>query len=150
MRPSVEIRYSMAFKQQVVGELEAGRFRSLQEAREHYGIGGMGTIRSWLKRLGRNHLMPKVVRVEKPEEADQMAELKKQIRQLQQALGQTQLKSVMNETLLEMACEQLGVEVDAFKKSGHEALGRARQRSGEPGAGASAGGRGACGESDLP
>ena len=116
MRPSVQIRYSMAFKQQVVGELEAGRFRSLGEARARYGIGGAATIRQWLKRLGKNHLLPKVVRVEKPDEANQVAELKKQIRQLQQALGQTQLENVLNETLLEMACQQLGVDVEAFKK----------------------------------
>jgi transposase len=116
MRPSVQMRYSMAFKRQVVGELESGRFRSLCQAREHYGIGGVDTIRSWLKRLGRNDLMPKVVRVENPDEADQVAELRKQVRQLQQALGQTQLRSVMNETFLEIACEQLGVDVEAFKK----------------------------------
>jgi transposase-like protein len=106
----------MAFKQQVVGELEAGRLRSLEEARARYGIGGAQTVRQWLKRLGKSHLMAKVVRVEKPDEADQVAELQKQVRQLQQALGQTQLKNVMNETFLEMACEQLGVEVEAFKK----------------------------------
>ena len=116
MRPSVQTRYSMAFRQQVVGELEAGRFRSLGEARSHYGIGGGSTIRQWLKCLGKNHLMPKVVRVEKPDEANQIAELRKQVRQLQQALGQTQLENVMNETFLAMACEQLGVGVETFKK----------------------------------
>ena len=45
------------------------------------------TDESWLRRLGKNHLMPKVVRVEKPDEANQVADLKKQVRQLQQALG---------------------------------------------------------------
>ena len=54
--------------------------------------------------------------MEKPNEANQVAALKKQIRQFQQALGQTQLENVMNETLLGMACEQLGVEVEWFKK----------------------------------
>lgn len=116
MEISRQVRYSMAFKQQVVVELEAGRFGSLQEAREHYGIGGMGTIRNWLARLGRNDLMPKVVRVERPDEAHQVVALRKQVRQLQQALGQTQLKNVLNEVLLELACAELGVAVVAFKK----------------------------------
>jgi transposase-like protein len=106
----------MAFKQQVVDELESGRLRSLEEARARYGIGGSCTIREWLKRLGKNHLIPKVVRVEKPDEANQVAALKKQIRELQQALGQTQLANVMNETFLGMACEQLGVDAESFKK----------------------------------
>lgn len=110
------VRYSMAFKQQVVGELERGRFGSLGEASEHYGIAGSSTVRKWLSLLGKNRLIPKVVRVEKVDEANQVLELKKQVRQLQQALGQTQLKNVLNETLLEMACEQLGVAVEAFKK----------------------------------
>ena len=60
--------------------------------------------------------MPKVVRVEKPGEAREIVELKKQIRQLQQALGQTQLKNVLNESLLEIACERLGTDVETFKK----------------------------------
>jgi transposase len=116
MVSSVHVRYSMAFKQQVVGELESGRFGSLDEARQHYGISGSHTIRGWLAKLGKNHLMPKVVRVEKPDEARQVSELRKQVRQLQQALGQTQLKSVLSESLLEIACEQLGVDVESFKK----------------------------------
>jgi transposase len=116
MVSSRQVRYSMAFKRQVVSDLEAGRFGSLDEARQHYGISGSHTIRDWLGRLGRNHLMPKVVRVEKPDEANQVVELKKQIRQLQQALGQTQLKNVLNEALLEIACQELGVGVESFKK----------------------------------
>lgn len=115
MRESV-VRYSMAFKQQVVDELESGRLGSMEEARMRYGIGGSGTIRKWLKRFGKNHLIPKVVRVEKPGEANQVAALKKEIRELQQALGRTQLQNVMNETFLEMACEKLGVDVESFKK----------------------------------
>ena len=116
MRPSTQVRYSMAFKQQVVADLEAGRFGTILAAKEHYGIGGAETIRKWLQRLGRNHLIPKVVRVEKPEEADQIRQLKKQVHQLQQALGQTQLENLLNKTMLEMACLELGVDVEAFKK----------------------------------
>jgi hypothetical protein len=61
-------------------------------------------------------LVPKVVRVEKPDEADQIRQLKQEIRQLQEALGRTQLENVLNESFLEIACERLGEEVEAFKK----------------------------------
>ena len=81
------VRYSMGFKHQVVEELESGRFSSISQANEHYGIAGAGTIRNWLVRYGRNHLCPKVVRVEKPDEKDQIRQLKTQIRQLKEALG---------------------------------------------------------------
>ena len=116
MQPKTVIRYSVAFKQQVVADLENGRFRSILAASEHYGIGGAKTIRCWLRRFGKNHLIPKVVRVEMPDEADQIRQLKKQIRQLQEALGKTQMKSVMNESFLEIACERLGVDPEEFKK----------------------------------
>jgi transposase-like protein len=106
----------MAFKRQVVAELEGGRLRSQEEARARYGIAGSQTIRRWIRRLGKDHLLPKVVRVEKPEEADAVVQLRKQVRDLQQALGQTQLQNVLHETLLVLACEQLGVSVEAFKK----------------------------------
>ncbi len=116
MQASIQMRYSVAFKQQVVAELEAGRFRSICQASDHYGIRGTTTVRRWLSQFGKNHLIPKVVRVEKPNEANQVRELKKQIRQLKQALGETQLHNVLNQSFLSIACEQLGQDVEAFKK----------------------------------
>lgn len=109
-------RYSACFKQQVIAELESGRFASLEQARLHYGIGGSNTIQKWLRRYGKNHLQPKVVRVEKPGEADQVRELKRQIAQLQQVLGQTQAQNVLHATYLKLACAELGQDVEAFKK----------------------------------
>lgn len=116
MQRKVTIRYSTAFKRQVVADLEGGRFGTILAANAHYGIGGCETVRRWLKRFGKNNLIPKVVRVEKPDEAEQIRELKKQIRQLQEALGKTQLENVMNESFLGIACERLGVDVEEFKK----------------------------------
>ena len=109
-------RYSRAFQQQVVEDVEEGRFHSINQAKEHYGIRGDGTIQRWLNRYGRNRICPKVVRVEKPNEQDQIRQLKKQIRQLEQALGRTQADKVLNEVFLEMACDELGQDVEAFKK----------------------------------
>ena len=110
------VRYSMSFKQQVVRELESGRFSSISEANEHYGITGTTTVRNWLVKYGRNHLCPKVVRVEKPNEKDQILQLKRQIKQLKEALGQTQAENVINQEFLKIACEQLGKDVESFKK----------------------------------
>lgn len=109
-------RYSACFKQQVVGELENGRFDSIEAARRHYEIGGSTTIQKWLRRLGKNHLQAKVVRVEAPDEADRIARLQQRVRQLEQALGQTQAQNVLNQQYLELACAQLGQEVQSFVK----------------------------------
>lgn len=110
------IQYSVAFKHQVVADLESGRFGSILEARAHYGIGGSSTIRRWLVRYGRNHLIPKVVRVETLDEAERMRELQRRIRDLEQALGRTQLERMLDESYLRLACEALGTDVASFKK----------------------------------
>jgi transposase len=116
MVQSVLIRYSSCFKRQVVSEIESGRFDNINQAQRHYGITGCGTVRRWLEQFGRNHLCPKVVRVEKPDEKNQLRELKKQVRQLKEALGQTQAEKIIGEEFLKIACEKMGQDVDVFKK----------------------------------
>ena len=100
----------------MVADLENGRFDSIEAARQHYGIGGGATIQKWLRRYGKNHLCGKVVRVEKSDEADRIRQLKRQIAQLQQALGRTQAENVLNAEYLKLACEELGEDEEGFKK----------------------------------
>ena len=109
-------RYSISFKRQVIGELENGRFDCLESARRHYGIGGTNTIQKWLRKYGKNHLLPKVVIVQKPDERDQIHKLKQQVAELQRALGQTQVENVLNAAFWEIACDDLGCDVEVFKK----------------------------------
>ena len=118
MTGRVTIRYSECFKRQVVGDLEAGRFGTIGQAQEHYGIRGQGTVAYWLRKLGRNALIGKVVRVQKFDEADEIRKLKAQVGELERALGRTQAEKLLNEAYLEMACERLGEPVAAFKKKG--------------------------------
>jgi transposase len=116
MRNHVIVRYSDSFKRQVVEDLESGRFASIEAANRHHGIKGTMTVGRWVARLGKNHLLSKVVRVEKPGEADVVAGLRREIARLHQALGQTQARSLLNESYLEQACRRLGEEVESFKK----------------------------------
>jgi len=116
MRQRTVMRYSMGFKQQVIEQLESGRFGSIDEAKEHFGIRGDYTVQRWLQKYGHNHLCAKVVRVETPDEKNRIRELKKQVRQLKEALGQTQAEKIIGEEFLKIACEQLGQDVEKFKK----------------------------------
>ncbi len=109
-------RYSISFRRQVIADLESGRFDSIEAARKHYGIGGTTTVQKWLRKYGKNHLLPKVVIVQKPNERDQIRELKRQLAELQRALGQTQVENVLNAEFLKIACEELDSDVEAFKK----------------------------------
>ena len=122
MKQRTIFRYSMGFKRQVVSEIESGRFDSLGQVSDHYGIAGSMTVRKWLDKFGKNHLCAKVVRVEKPDEKDRIRELKKQIRQLKEALGQTQAEKVIGDAFLEIACEDMGLDVSDFKKKAGIAL----------------------------
>lgn len=116
MKQKIVTRYSVCFKRQFIADLESGRFESIAEASKHYGIAGGSTVKGWLRKYGKNHLAPKVIRVQKPNEKNQILQLKQQIAQLQQALGLTQAENVINREFLNIACEDLGCEVDAFKK----------------------------------
>ena len=116
MEQKVIYRYSMAFKRQVVEDLENGRFETSEAARVHYGINSTATIGVWLRRFGRNHLCPKVVRVEKPNEKDEIRKLKQEIRRLRELLGEKEAQKALGDAYLEMACQELGTEVEAFKK----------------------------------
>ena len=85
------LRYSNAFKQKVVGEIERGEI-SIWKARELYDIKGSATIQEWIRKLGRNHLLAKVVRIEMRDEKDKMKELKKREQELEKALSSAQLR----------------------------------------------------------
>ena len=116
MKNKIEIRYSQAFKQQVVAELESGVFDCPRAASQHYGIKGATTVGDWLRRLGKDHLLRKLVRVEAVGEADRVAQLQKHVEQLERALGQSAAERLLAEQYLKLACTKLGEEVEAFKK----------------------------------
>ena len=116
MQRSVVVRYSESFRQQVVADIEAGRFASVNQARLHYGIKGEATVTKWLRKYGREKLSPKVIRVEKPDEKKEIIELRKKVKELQNALGYTQAENVLNQSFLKLACRDLGYDVEEFKK----------------------------------
>jgi len=111
------IRYSESFKLQVVRDLESGRFANIGQAASHYGIRGSVTIRGWLIKFGKDRLMPRVVRVETPDEQHELKRLRQRVRQLEGLLADKELGLVISETYLELACERAGIrDVEDFKK----------------------------------
>ena len=80
------ITYSEAFKMQVVEEISQGKFASVLQAQKAYGICGMNTIQAWIKKYGKEELLPKRVRVETMKEIDELKEAKNRIRDLESVL----------------------------------------------------------------
>lgn len=128
MKERTIFKYSMSFQQQVVEELENGRFRSVEEARLFYGVGGNGTIERWLRKYGRNHLCAKVIRVEKPNEKDQVRELRRKIHELTEALGDVQAERWLEEQFLKIACKKIGEDLEEFKKKAATMLRMEREK----------------------
>lgn len=108
--PRVNKRYSLSFKQKVVSEIERGEL-TLAEAGRIYDITGKNTLRRWLRELGKNHLIGKVVRVEMADELSKLKQLEKEKQTLESALAQTQLKLLALESLLEAAERHFGVDI---------------------------------------
>ena len=126
MPPYEQRRYSEAFKQQVVAEIESGRL-SYHGAAVKYGIATGATITNWVRQRGQNHLLPKVVRVESMNERDQIKALLAEKQRLESALAQSQLKIMVLEELIKVTEDKY--QVDFKKKSGPTSSERSR---GEP------------------
>jgi transposase-like protein len=111
------VRYSEAFKLQVVRELEQGRFGSVAEARRAYGVRGSATVDAWIRRFGKDHLLGKVVRVMKADERAEVEVLRKQVKELKNALADAHLDLKLEAAYLKIACRTAGIDdVENFKK----------------------------------
>jgi transposase-like protein len=104
------IRYSSAFKSKVVSEIERGR-HSITSAQRIYDIGGNGTIPKWIIKLGKNHLLGKVVRVETRDERTKLTQLQQDKRRLESALANEHLRVIALESMLALASQELGVDL---------------------------------------
>ncbi|CAN5187218.1 hypothetical protein BH09SUM1_BH09SUM1_30550 [soil metagenome] len=127
----VNFRYSDAFQRKVVEELESGRLSSLAEAGRRYGIKGSMTVKGWVRRLGKNHLLGRTVRVETPDEKKEINRLRKQVKELESALAKTRCRELLNEAFLEIWCEKHGEDLAEFKKKADATLSK-RQGTGGP------------------
>ncbi len=110
-------QYSLSFKQKVISEIESGKLTK-EGARRLYGIGGGSVINTWIKKLGKNHLLNKVVRIELKEEVSKLKQLEKEKKALESALAQAHLKLITYETIIEVAEEELGIEIKKNLKPG--------------------------------
>ena len=99
---------------QAVREVESGRLCAW-EVTQKYGVRGRATVMGWVRRLGSGKY-GKLIRVEKPEEINQTARLKGQLRQAKEALADAHMELALERAFLLEACERLETSVEAFKK----------------------------------
>ena len=109
------VRYSEAFKTEVLNEIESGKL-TFAQARRKYQIAGVTTITKWAKKSGRFGIIPKLIRVEKPNERDEAKALKEENKRLKEALAELVLDRKIAESTLEVLCEQQGWDIEEVKK----------------------------------
>jgi len=111
----VSIRYSEAFKMAVVREVEESDL-PFERVRRKYGIRGCSTVQNWVRRYG-NGTRGKIIRVEKPEEINELKRLRDRVRRLEGALADTNLDLALERQYTRLACERAGIkDVGEFKK----------------------------------
>jgi transposase-like protein len=108
------IRYSEAFKLALVRELEAQDL-PFEHVRRKYGILGCNTVQQWVRRYG-NGTRGKRIRVEKPEEINELKRLKERVRRLESALADANIDLALERAYTALACERAGVDIAEFKK----------------------------------
>jgi transposase-like protein len=108
------IRYSRAFKLQVVREVESGD-TSARQVQLKYGVWGGATVLRWVRRFGSGRY-GKVIRVERADEQRERERLGQQLRQAKEALADAHLELALERAYLGVACEQLDQSVEDFKK----------------------------------
>ncbi len=117
--PKSTNRYSIAFKMRVVEEVENGLITAA-DARKLYNVGGKGTIAEWVERYGMNKKLERTVYVMTHEEDIELIRLRKENRRLQQALDDSQIKTIALESLIEVAEEKY--HLDLKKNFGSKVL----------------------------
>ena len=117
------IRYSEAFKMAVVREVEEQDL-PFEQVRRKYGIGGCWTVQGWVRKLGHGS-RGKRIRVEKPEEINELARLRAELRRAKEALADAHIDLALERAFTELACERAGVDAAEFKK---KAAGQLRRK----------------------
>jgi len=111
------VRYSEAFKLEVIASVESGKYGSLYAASLAYGIGNCTTLARWVRHYGKDHLLGKVVIVMNADEQTEAQKLRKRIRDLERALSDAHIDLALEKAYVNLACEAAGIkDVDGFKK----------------------------------
>lgn len=98
----------------VVRELEEQDL-PFEHVRRKYGILGCFTVQGWVRKYG-NGSRGKRIRVEKPEEINELARLRAQLRRVKEALADAHVELALERAFTEVACERMGMDPVEFKK----------------------------------
>ncbi len=115
MQERKHVRYSEAFKREVVHKYETSNLSKL-EVQRRYGIPGGATINSWIRKFGKTSLILKTIRVETPNEKDRLKALEAEIKKLKNALSDAYVEKITYKHMFEVTCNIYGIDQKEAKK----------------------------------
>lgn len=107
--------YTEAFKLHVLEEIAEGKWASPSRAAKAYRV-SPESVHLWLKKYGYGHLINRRVIVSKPEEQDELKKLRKENRQLRDALADKTVEVLLEREFFRIACRKGGVDPEVIKK----------------------------------
>ena len=100
---------------EIVRELESDDL-SFAHLQRKYGIKGCDTVQRWAQQYG-NGTRGKVIRVERPDEMNELKRLRERMRRLETALADANVDLALERAYTRLACQRAGIkDVDDFKK----------------------------------
>ena len=124
------IRYSEAFKLRIVEDVAGGKYGSLNEACRRNGIRGCATLTKWIKRYGREDILPKRIKVETMDEIDELKAARTRIGELEAALADAHMDYCLESAFLDIACGKLGTTTEDLQKKNVTTLAGRRKTRG--------------------
>jgi len=107
----------------VVRELEEQDL-PFEHVRRKYSILGCFTVQAWVRKYG-NGSRGKRIRVERPEEINELARLRAELRRVKEALADAHVDLALERAFTEVACKRIGIDPEEFKK---KAVGKLRTK----------------------
>lgn len=102
-------RFSAAFRKEQVRLIESGKV-SVHEVSKLYEV-KVQNVKNWVKKFGSKEL-PKTIIITNSTDYNRLRDLEKQIKELNQIIGEQQVKLLIQEKLLSKAKEQLGADFE--------------------------------------
>lgn len=109
-------RYSTSFKLKVMEELRDGKWKTVAEAGEAYGVTPAG-IHYWMKRMGFEYLKGRIIYVKTASEIDEIKRLKAELRRAKEMLANEIIDHKIDEVALRILCQEHNTTPEEVKKN---------------------------------
>ncbi|MDX5346479.1 MAG: transposase [Hymenobacteraceae bacterium] len=102
--------YTLAFKLQVVAQIERGEL-SYKQAQRRYGIQGRSTVLVWLRKHGNLDWNNPRIHMSEQSPDQRIKELEQELLHTQKQLREAELKAKLFDTIITVAEAQMGIDI---------------------------------------